>query len=122
VALLGANGAGKTTTLRTIMGVLKPMRGRVLFAGDDLAGKTADARARQGVAHVTESRGVFTASPSPSTSGSSTAVSGLTPLPRTVTSGRSPRWPAAGSDCSPAASSRCSRSPGARQAAQAADR
>jgi branched-chain amino acid transport system ATP-binding protein len=59
VALLGANGAGKTTTLRTIVGVLKPMRGRVLFGGEDLAGKTADARARQGVAHVPEGRGVF---------------------------------------------------------------
>jgi branched-chain amino acid transport system ATP-binding protein len=59
VALLGANGAGKTTTLRTIVGVLKPMRGRVLFGGDDLAGKSVDARARQGVAHVPEGRGVF---------------------------------------------------------------
>jgi len=59
VALLGANGAGKTTTLRSIIGVLKPMRGRVLFDGEDLAGKTADARARQGVAHVPEGRGVF---------------------------------------------------------------
>jgi branched-chain amino acid transport system ATP-binding protein len=59
VALLGANGAGKTTTLRTIIGVLKPMRGRVLFGGEDLAGKTADARARQGVALVPEGRGVF---------------------------------------------------------------
>jgi branched-chain amino acid transport system ATP-binding protein len=59
VALLGANGAGKTTTLRSIIGVLKPMRGRVLYGGDDLAGKTADARARQGVALVPEGRGVF---------------------------------------------------------------
>jgi branched-chain amino acid transport system ATP-binding protein len=59
VALLGANGAGKTTTLRTIVGVVRPMRGRVLFGGDDLAGKSTDARARQGVAHVPEGRGVF---------------------------------------------------------------
>ena len=59
VALLGANGAGKTTTLRTIVGVLKPMRGRVLFGGDDLAGQSVDARARQGVAHVPEGRGTF---------------------------------------------------------------
>jgi branched-chain amino acid transport system ATP-binding protein len=59
VALLGANGAGKTTTLRSIIGVLKPMRGRVLYGGDDLAGKSADARARQGVALVPEGRGVF---------------------------------------------------------------
>ena len=59
VALLGANGAGKTTTLRTIVGVVKPMRGRVLFAGDDLGNKSPDARARQGIAHVPEGRGVF---------------------------------------------------------------
>jgi branched-chain amino acid transport system ATP-binding protein len=59
VALLGANGAGKTTTLRTIVGVVKPMRGRVLFAGDDLGNRSPDARARQGIAHVPEGRGVF---------------------------------------------------------------
>jgi branched-chain amino acid transport system ATP-binding protein len=59
VALLGANGAGKTTTLRTIIGMLKPIRGRVLFGGADLAGRTADARAREGVALVPEGRGVF---------------------------------------------------------------
>ena len=59
VALLGANGAGKTTTLRTIVGVVKPMRGRVLFAGGDLGNRSPDARARQGIAHVPEGRGVF---------------------------------------------------------------
>ena len=59
VALLGANGAGKTTTLRTMVGALKPMRGRVLFGGDDLVGQAVAARARQGVAHVPEGRGVF---------------------------------------------------------------
>jgi branched-chain amino acid transport system ATP-binding protein len=59
VALIGANGAGKTTTLRTIVGVVKPMRGRVLFAGDDLGNSSPDARARQGIAHVPEGRGVF---------------------------------------------------------------
>lgn len=59
VALLGANGAGKTTTLRTICGVLKPLRGRVAYAGADLAGAPPDARARRGIAHVPEGRGVF---------------------------------------------------------------
>jgi len=59
VALLGANGAGKTTTLLTIAGMVKPMGGRVLFAGADLAGNAPDARARQGIAHVPEGRGVF---------------------------------------------------------------
>ena len=59
VALLGANGAGKTTTLMTISGIVKPMRGRVLFNGADVGGKPPDARARLGVAHVPEGRGVF---------------------------------------------------------------
>jgi len=59
VALLGANGAGKTTTLLTISGNVKPMRGRVLFNGADVKGTSPDARARLGVAHVPEGRGVF---------------------------------------------------------------
>ena len=37
VAILGANGAGKTTTLRVISGIVRPLRGRVTFEGEDLA-------------------------------------------------------------------------------------
>jgi branched-chain amino acid transport system ATP-binding protein len=59
VALLGANGAGKTTTLLTISGIVKPMGGRVLVSGADLKGVSPDARARLGIAHVPEGRGVF---------------------------------------------------------------
>ena len=59
VALLGANGAGKTTTLRAISGLVKPMAGLVRFAGDDLARISPSARARLGIAHVPEGRGLF---------------------------------------------------------------
>ena len=59
VALLGANGAGKTTTLRAVSGLVKPMGGRVLFAGSDLARTSPSARARLGIAHVPEGRGLF---------------------------------------------------------------
>jgi branched-chain amino acid transport system ATP-binding protein len=59
VALLGANGAGKTTTLRTICGMLKPMSGKASYNGADLAGTAVDGRARRGIAHVPEGRGVF---------------------------------------------------------------
>jgi branched-chain amino acid transport system ATP-binding protein len=59
VALLGANGAGKTTTLLTISGIVKPMGGRVLVGGSDVKGISPDARARLGIAHVPEGRGVF---------------------------------------------------------------
>jgi branched-chain amino acid transport system ATP-binding protein len=59
VALLGANGAGKTTTLRVISGTVHPLAGRVLYDGDDLASVSCSARARRGIAHVPEGRGIF---------------------------------------------------------------
>jgi branched-chain amino acid transport system ATP-binding protein len=59
VALLGANGAGKTTTLRAISGLVKPMAGAVRLGGDDLARVSPSARARMGIAHVPEGRGLF---------------------------------------------------------------
>ena len=59
VALLGANGAGKTTTLRVVSGLVKPMSGRVLLAGDDLAHVSPSTRTVRGIAHVPEGRGLF---------------------------------------------------------------
>jgi branched-chain amino acid transport system ATP-binding protein len=59
VALLGANGAGKTTTLRAISGVVQPMDGSISLQGEDLLGVSISGRARMGIAHVPENRGVF---------------------------------------------------------------
>jgi branched-chain amino acid transport system ATP-binding protein len=58
-AVLGANGAGKTTLLRAISGMIKPRRGRVLFGGDDVAGRSPEQMVRAGVAHVPEGQGVI---------------------------------------------------------------
>ena len=59
VALLGANGAGKTTTLRAVSGLVHPLEGAVRFGGRDLRKVSASARARLGIAHVADSRGLF---------------------------------------------------------------
>ncbi len=59
VALLGPNGAGKTTTLRAVSGLVKPMGGRVLLDGGDLGRISPSSRARRGIAHVPEGRGLF---------------------------------------------------------------
>jgi len=59
VALLGPNGAGKTTTLKAISGIVRPLAGRIVFAGDDTAKVAPERLARRGVAHVPEGRGLF---------------------------------------------------------------
>jgi ABC-type branched-subunit amino acid transport system ATPase component len=59
VALLGANGAGKTTTLLAVSGLVHPMSGAIRVEGQDLRRVSASARARLGIAHVPESRGLF---------------------------------------------------------------
>ena len=59
VTLLGPNGAGKTTTLRVISGHVKQSRGTVRLKGRDLAHLSPTQRARAGIAHVPEGRGIF---------------------------------------------------------------
>ncbi|BES81114.1 ABC transporter ATP-binding protein [Pyrodictium abyssi] len=59
VALVGANGAGKTTTLKTISGLLRPRRGRIVWEGQDITSVPAYQRAELGIVHVPEGRGIF---------------------------------------------------------------
>jgi ABC-type branched-subunit amino acid transport system ATPase component len=59
VALLGPNGAGKTTALRTISGLVRPFAGTIRLDGSDLARRSPASRARLGIAHMPEGRGVF---------------------------------------------------------------
>jgi branched-chain amino acid transport system ATP-binding protein len=59
VALLGANGAGKTTTLRAVSGLVRPMDGVIRLQGQDLQRVQPSARAKLGIAHVPENRGLF---------------------------------------------------------------
>ena len=59
VTVLGANGAGKTTTLKTISGIIDPLKGQVKFRGDEIQGQSPDAIVRAGIVHVPEGREVF---------------------------------------------------------------
>jgi branched-chain amino acid transport system ATP-binding protein len=59
VTLIGANGAGKSTLLKTISGLLKPKNGDILFQGQSISGKVAQAIVKQGLSHVPEGRRVF---------------------------------------------------------------
>jgi urea transport system ATP-binding protein len=59
VCLLGRNGVGKTTLLKSIMGLLRPRSGRVLFEGKDLTRTSPDVRARAGLGYVPQGREIF---------------------------------------------------------------
>ena len=59
VALLGRNGAGKTTALKSIMGLAPARQGKILFEDQDITGLPPHLIARQGIAYVPASRGIF---------------------------------------------------------------
>ena len=60
VTIIGANGAGKTTLLNAVMGIL-PLKGRVTFAGQDLARLEIEDRVAAGLSLVPEHRELFDA-------------------------------------------------------------
>ena len=59
VALIGANGAGKTTLLKTISGLIRPVAGAIVFAGEDIAQRPAHKIVALGISHVPEGRAIL---------------------------------------------------------------
>jgi len=59
VGLLGRNGAGKSTTLKSLIGVVRPRSGRIIFDGTPTHGLPAHAIAALGVQLVPEERRIF---------------------------------------------------------------
>ena len=59
VALIGSNGAGKSTTLRTISGLMRPKKGRIMYDGEDITGVPAHKIVGKGLCQVPEGRHVF---------------------------------------------------------------
>lgn len=58
-ALIGANGAGKSTILKTISGIVKPTRGKILFDGKEIQHMEPYELVETGLAHVPEARRLF---------------------------------------------------------------
>ena len=59
VTLIGANGAGKSSTLRSIVGLVKPAAGKIIFRGDDITGRDTNEIVRKGITLVPEGRRIF---------------------------------------------------------------
>jgi len=59
VVLLGRNGMGKSTALKTIMGLVKPKSGSVVFEGREITGYPPYKAAQAGVGYVPEDRRIF---------------------------------------------------------------
>ena len=59
VGLLGRNGVGKSTTLKTVMGLVRPAAGRIVFEGHSIAGVSPYRLARVGIGYVPEDRRIF---------------------------------------------------------------
>jgi branched-chain amino acid transport system ATP-binding protein len=59
VSLLGGNACGKSTTLKTILGIVKPTSGDVLFCGERMNERPTSYRVERGMAVVPENRRIF---------------------------------------------------------------
>jgi len=59
VAIIGANGVGKTTLLRTISGLNRVNSGEIIFMGKNITGMPPHERAKMGIVHVPEGRGIL---------------------------------------------------------------
>ncbi|MBA3566994.1 MAG: ABC transporter ATP-binding protein [Actinobacteria bacterium] len=59
VCLLGGNASGKSTTLKTILGVVPPRSGSVVFSGENVTRFTTARRIERGMAIVPENRRLF---------------------------------------------------------------
>jgi branched-chain amino acid transport system ATP-binding protein len=59
VALIGANGAGKSTVLKTISGILRPKKGKIIFENNPVYKMEAHQLIEIGIAHVPEARRLF---------------------------------------------------------------
>ncbi len=83
VALLGRNGMGKTTLIRSIVGFVRPRRGRIAFANRDITRLPSHEIAQLGLGLVPQGRRIFP---------SLTVLENLTVAARGVAGSDGRRW------------------------------
>ncbi len=59
VCLLGGNASGKSTTMKTILGIVKPTSGEVMWDGEVINNLRTGERIKRGIATVPENRRLF---------------------------------------------------------------
>lgn len=59
VAIIGRNGVGKTTLMKTLVGIIPSMSGRIELAGQDISSRSSAERAWVGLGYVPQGRGIF---------------------------------------------------------------
>lgn len=59
VTLIGANGAGKSTLLRSVVGLVKPKSGQIVYNGDNIIGLNSQQIVKKGLTLVPEGRRIF---------------------------------------------------------------
>lgn len=59
VGILGHNGMGKSTLMKSLMGIVMPMDGRIMLEGQEITRWPSFERARRGVGYVPQGRLIF---------------------------------------------------------------
>lgn len=59
VTIIGPNGAGKSTLIKTVIGILKPTAGQILFNGSEITGSRPERLALRGIAYVPQLSNIF---------------------------------------------------------------
>mgnify|MGYP000156114326 CR=1 FL=1 len=58
-ALLGRNGVGKTTLMKTIVGILRPKEGQIIFQKEDITGLPPHIISKKGIVYVPAEKAIF---------------------------------------------------------------
>ena len=59
VTIIGPNGSGKSTLMKTILGLLTPTDGQILFENESIVGYSPETIVRKGISYVPQSNNVF---------------------------------------------------------------